>query len=83
MNPSDGQVTVALAIVAGLVVIALGAIVTAIVVPSVSGPAWVFAGTCGGALATALNAPSGIAAAISEIKKPPASVDPTPPSSPA
>jgi membrane-bound ClpP family serine protease len=71
MKSNDGQVVVALAVVAALLILGLGLIVISYLVPSAANVAWGGVSTVIGALATALNAPSGIAAAISEIRKPP------------
>lgn len=79
MNPdvpeSRNQFLVALAIVAALGLLGIGLIIGAIVMKDVQ-----FAvggvGTIIGALATALNAPSGIGKVITAAKAPPSPLDP-------
>jgi hypothetical protein len=63
----DGQVTVALAIVAALTLLGCGLIVVAYFIPGAANVAWGGVGTIIGALATALNAPTGVAAALSHL----------------
>ena len=66
---SKSQAWVAALIVGGLVVISLGAIIAAAFVKEVSQAAFVLAGGAVGALATALNAPTGIANVIAQARK--------------
>jgi membrane-bound ClpP family serine protease len=61
------QTVVALAIVAALLVLGLGLIVVAYFIPGAANVAWGGVGTIIGALATALNAPTGVAAALSHL----------------
>jgi hypothetical protein len=64
MKPAaDGQLIVALAIVAAMLLIAVGLMVTAYLLSN-WGVASLAVGTIIGALATALNAPTGIANAL-------------------
>lgn len=67
---SSAQTIVALAIVGALVVIGVGALIAAVVDRTQSGAALTVVGTAIGALATALNAPNGLASMISAAKKP-------------
>lgn len=81
MKSQDSQVLAALAITASLLVIALGCLVTAYLLND-AGPAWGAVGAVVGALATALNAPSGISSVIAASKSPPAAPTPPPPADP-
>ena len=66
---SSAQMLVALAVVAGLILLGGGAIVAAIVDKSITGAALAITGTAIGALANALNAPTGISAVIASARK--------------
>jgi hypothetical protein len=82
MKPDNAQVTVALAIVAAMVVLGLGLTVSAYLVPSAANVAWGGVGTIIGALATALNAPTGISAALSHLNPAPSPAQPAAPAQP-
>jgi hypothetical protein len=71
MKPVDSQAAVALAIVAALLAIAIAAMVTAYFAPAVRTEALMIASAAGGSLATALNSPTGVAAALSQAAKAP------------
>lgn len=68
----NSQAVVAFTIVIGLVVIGMGAIVSAIVDHGLAALAYGAVGVVVGSLATALNAPTGIAGVIAEARKTPA-----------
>jgi hypothetical protein len=70
---SSAQMIVALATVAGLVALGAGALLMAAVDHSVTGAALAITGTAIGALANALNTPTGIASVINSARKPGAS----------
>ena len=69
MNEQNAQVVVSLAIIAALGVIGVGLICAGVVLKD-TGPVWGGIGTVIGALATALNTPSGIAAALTAATRP-------------
>ena len=66
---SSSQMIVALSVVAGLTVLGGGAIAAAIVDKSITGAALAITGTAIGALANALNAPTGISSVIASARK--------------
>ncbi len=66
---SSAQTIVALAIAGGLTVLGAGAIVAAVLVHDIAATCFTVVGTAIGALATALNAPSGIASVIASARK--------------
>ncbi len=72
-QPKDSyaQTLVALAIVAGLVILGGLALGAAIIIKDAAAAMVGIAGTCIGALATALNAPTGIANVISSASRKP------------
>lgn len=63
----DNQTAVAIYIVGALLVISVGCLAVAVITKD-AGPAWGAVGATIGALATALNAPSGIGGVISASK---------------
>lgn len=78
ISAQSSQVVVSLTIVAALTIVAIGLVIASLVTKD-----WSFSGgaigAIVGAMATALNTPSGVTAALAESKKPaPAPVDPAP-----
>ena len=64
MDPHRSQMLVALSIVGGLSALGVVALGVSVYAPQLSGPALGVAGTVAGSLATGLNSPSGVAAAL-------------------